>query len=141
MSDSQIGTVVIVVNSKRQILLGKRKNAVKSGYYGLPGGRLEEKEKLHMCVHRELKEETSLEANSLRYLCVVKEWQEDEQHDFVHFIFVCDQWSSEPKLAEPDKCEGWHWFGLDELPAKIMPGHLEGIQQFRRNRQGSLIDN
>jgi ADP-ribose pyrophosphatase YjhB (NUDIX family) len=41
-----IGTCVVLTNTNNQILLGKRKNSYKAGYFGLPGGRIELNEKI-----------------------------------------------------------------------------------------------
>ena len=131
MNKQQIGTAVIVVNDENKILLGKRKNSSKAGCYGLPGGRLEKKEKLIACAVRELKEETNLDSKDISYLCVVKEWQADENHDFVHFIYVCREWTGKLELLEPDKCEAWQWFELDNLPENVLPGHLAGINELK----------
>ena len=30
------------------------------------------------------------------------------------------EWNSgEPKVLEPDKCEGWNWYSLDQLPKPL----------------------
>lgn len=31
------------------------------------------------------------------------------------------QFEGEPKLLEPDKCEGWQWFDWDSLPEPLFP--------------------
>ncbi|NCN03620.1 MAG: NUDIX domain-containing protein [Candidatus Pacebacteria bacterium] len=126
----QIGTVIILLNNKNQILLGKRKNAFKAGLYGLPGGRIDRGENLTDGAKRELREETNLDAEDIRYLSVIKEWQEEKDHDFIHFIFLCKKWSRELQVLEPDKCEGWKWFSLDNLPKDILNGHLAAIESF-----------
>ncbi len=127
-----IGCAVIVNNDQGKILLGKRKNAYKSGLYGLPGGRIEGKEKALMAAKRELWEETRLKAQSLKYVGVVKEWQDG--YTFIHFIYLCTQWEGEIKLTEPEKCQSWTWFALNNLPKGILPGHLQGIE-FLQNKQ------
>lgn len=123
----QIGTAVIVINSKNQVLLGKRKNGFRSGTYGMPGGRVDRGEKLLECAKRELKEETGLDATSISHLGVVKEWQPSQDHDFVHFIFVCDSWEGKPIVVEPEKCENWEWYSLDSLPEDTLTGHKAAI--------------
>lgn len=124
----QIGTVIILLNDKHQILLGRRKNAFKAGLYGLPGGRVDRGENLTDGARRELEEETGVFAQNLEYLSVVKEWQADNDSDFVHFVFLCKKWSREIQVLEPNKCEGWHWFSLNDLPKDILDGHLAAIE-------------
>jgi 8-oxo-dGTP diphosphatase len=121
-----IGCAVIVKNNQGQVLLGKRKNAYRSSLYGFPGGRIDKDEKALAASKRELLEETGLKANNLKYVGVVKEWQ--DSYNFIHFIYLCTEWKGDLKLMEPDKCEDWEWFSLDSLPQDILPGHLQGIR-------------
>jgi len=115
--------------TKTKFLLGKRKNAYMSGYYGLPGGRMELKESLWESVKRELKEETGLQAQQIKYLGVVRELQ--STYNFIHFAFLCEKYAGEVTNTEPEKCEGWEWFELDEIPQQTLPGHLAGIDIFK----------
>ena len=119
MHKYQIGTALIVLNENNQVLLGKRKNNVRAGNYGLPGGRIEKGEKLLDCAKRELKEETNLEAVEIEFLVAVKEWQLDQDHDFVHFVFLCKKYGGDLKTMEPDKCEDWEWFDLDKVSGRL----------------------
>lgn len=117
-----IGAVVIVVHEDGdKILMGERKNSYKAGWYGMPGGKIEFEEPLPRGAARELTEETTLVPNSLVYLGVVREKQED--YTFIHFGFVTRDYSGQPKNVEPEKCVGWEWHPLDNLPTKILPGH------------------
>lgn len=120
-----IGACVLVINDKNQILLGKRKNSYKAGYYGVPGGRVEPGELLEDTAKRELLEETNIQAEQLEYVGVVKEDQ--GEWDFIHFVFVCRQWNGELSTVEPEKCEGWEWYDLVALPAPILAGHEAAI--------------
>lgn len=127
MNDQEnIGCAIIVKNQQGNILLGKRKNAYRSGMHGVPGGRIDRDEKALDAAKRELFEETTLKAKSLDYIGVVKEWQ--ESYTFIHFIYLCTDWDGDVQLAEPDKCESWEWFDLNELPKGILPGHMQGIE-------------
>lgn len=129
-----LGACVIVLNAdKTQVLLGKRKNSYKAGWYGLPGGRLEVGEPVLACATRELQEETGLVTNQLEYLGVVRDWQ--ETYDFIHFVFLYAEPSGEAVCSEPDKCEGWEWFPLDQLPSPVLDGHLGAIQLFLNRHQ------
>ncbi|MBW7956024.1 NUDIX hydrolase [Patescibacteria group bacterium] len=127
-----IGCCVIIQNPEGHILLAKRKNSYKEGYFGLPGGRVEGAELLTDCALRELREETSLEAKHLEYVGVVREWQENfpegGPNSFVHFIFVCKEWEGSPVTMEPEKAALWEWYSLDNLPDPILPGHLAGLK-------------
>lgn len=131
-----IGVCAVITNSKNQILLGKRKNSYKSGTYGMPGGRVEINESLGIAINREILEETALENLDCKFLGVVRENQ--GVNDFIHFIFSAKISKQEPRLCEPDKCEGWQWFALDDLPENILTGHLEAIEIFKHGHK--LVD-
>lgn len=130
-TQENIGCAVIVKNAEGKVLLGKRKNAYRSGLYGFPGGRIEPQEKAIEAARRELLEETSLKAKNLDYVGVVKEWQ--GSYHFIHFIYLCRQWDGELQLKEPEKCEGWEWFDLDTLPSSVLPGHFQGLKLLNGN--------
>ncbi len=131
-----IGTCVVLVNLHGQVLLGKRKNSYKAGWYGLPGGRVELNEPIASAVERELSEETGIVTSSLRYLGVVRENQ--ETYDFVHFVYVAEQVADEPQLCEPDKCEGWEWMDIENIADKeILPGHAAAIEMYQNKGMSS----
>lgn len=127
--NSQIGVCIILKNNS-YVVLGKRRNSYQSGTYGLPGGRLAGKESLFAAAKRELFEETGLNAHSVEYLGVIREWQEDKQWNFIHFIFICKEFAGSVEVKEPEKCEGWDWYSLDNLPLPLLPGHKAAIEMF-----------
>lgn len=126
MEPEHIGVCVIVLdNEKNKVLLGKRLNNYKAGMFGLPGGRVELNESLEECGKRELVEETSLKGNNLQYVGVIRELQQG--YNFIHFVFSCDEYDGSPTNVEPEKCEGWKWYPLDNLPENILPGHKAAL--------------
>lgn len=130
-SPQAIGTCALLVNNKGQFLLGKRKNSYKAGFYGLPGGRIELNEPIMTAIKREVKEETGLEIKNLEYVGVVRENLGD--FDFIHFVYVAKNVTQQPKLSEPEKCEGWTWLSLKEIDDTILPGHRAAISMFVEN--------
>lgn len=134
-----LGTCVVIVNNYgNKVLLGKRKNSFMSGYYGLPGGRLELKEKLIDCAKREIFEETGMKVDNLEYLGVIRDLQDG--YTFTHFAFLCKTEECEPKLTEPEKCEGWEWFETDNIPEKILDSHKAAIDIFLNLDKPNLRD-
>lgn len=130
-----IGVAVVVLNKdKSHVLLGKRLNAYKSGWLGLPGGRVDPGEPLINCCRRELLEETGIQAKQIDYLGVVRDFQ--KTYDFIHFAFLCSEYDGEPQVMEPEKCESWDWYSLDKLPNRILPAHRAYIE-FYKNRGSS----
>jgi ADP-ribose pyrophosphatase YjhB (NUDIX family) len=139
-SEEQLGVCVIILDKNhKNILLGKRLNSYRAGTYGLPGGRLNKKETLIEGARRELVEETSLIANKLQYVGVIREYQEDNNFNFIHFVYSCDDFSGIPKTVEPDKCEGWRWYPLDTLPENLIKGHRWALDMYRK-KSSTLCD-
>ncbi|NQU82420.1 MAG: NUDIX domain-containing protein [Parcubacteria group bacterium] len=128
-----VGANVFVLR-KNSLLLGKRKNIYGDGSWGLPGGHLEYKEEMKEATRRELKEETGLDATDFQFVNLVNDTRQDEHYLQVGFLAKDVVDDKEPKLMEPDRCEEWKWFDLDNLPENIFVGHIKQIQAFKENR-------
>jgi len=119
-NDQHLGVCAILLNPQGKILMGKRKNGYKSGFFGFPGGRVEINERLLTAIKREVKEETGIDSNDFVYLGVVKENQ--GKIDFLHFIYKLENVSTTAQLLEPDKCEGWQWIEVNKIE-NLLAGH------------------
>lgn len=124
MNSQPIG-VFIILTKDNMVLLGKRKNAYKSGSHGCPGGRLELAESLIECATRELLEETGVRSTSFRFVGVIRELQEG--YNFIHFAFECNKYDGDIRVMELEKCESWDYCPIDKLPTSILPAHKAGI--------------
>lgn len=130
--EQTIGVSIILLDeTKTMLLLGKRINCYKAGHFGLPTGRVEQNEPIEIAAKRELLEETSLNALSLTYLGVAREFQGD--HNFVHFAYICQEFHGTVTNQETEKCESWNWYTFDQLPDPILPGHQAAITMFLKN--------
>lgn len=117
----RIGVGVMILNDKGQVLLGKRKASHGTGEWCYPGGHQEFGEKLFETARREALEETGLEVDDFKLVSVFDEMRYIKS-DGKHYLNVCLQTKvvkGEPKVMEPDKCEAWEWFDLDNLPQPI----------------------
>jgi len=117
MNKKQIGIGVIVVLTKGdKILLGKRKNSIGHGTWSPAGGSLDFGETFEACARRELFEETGLACkNVVQGFATNNVAIEDGMH-YITVVMYADYVAGEPKLAEPEKCDGWQWFDFDKLP-------------------------
>ncbi|OGE79061.1 MAG: hypothetical protein A2751_01040 [Candidatus Doudnabacteria bacterium RIFCSPHIGHO2_01_FULL_46_14] len=113
-----------------KVLLGKRKGAHGEGQYAPPGGGLDNMESFEQCARREVREETGMEIDNLRFLSLSNLKTYPPAH-FVNIGIIADWKSGEPQNLEPDKSEDWAWYDLDNLPHPLfanVPIYLEAIR-------------
>ena len=121
-----IGVCALIFNLKGEILLGKRKNSYMAGFYGLPGRRVELNEPLQTALEREVQEETSLKLVNATYTGVIRENQ--NEYDFIHFIYAAKNVHGEHRLLEPEKCDAWQWFDIKKIPDLTLPAHKAAVE-------------
>jgi 8-oxo-dGTP diphosphatase len=115
-----VGVSCIIIKGSR-VLLGKRKGVRGAGTWAFPGGHLELYEEPEDAAAREAFEETSVKVSLPRFAAMTNDiFREDKRH-YITLHFVCSYKSGEPKITEPEKCEGWEWFKCDELPEPLFP--------------------
>ncbi len=140
MNRPKVGVGVAVLR-ENQVLLGKRIGSHGEGEWAFPGGHLEFGETIEACAKRELLEETGLQALVLE----TGGWSSDVMAEDKHYITlfaVVRQFEGEPKLLEPEKCEGWQWFPLDALPEPLFAPIHTFLKQKAPHEQvlSSLLD-
>jgi len=125
--------VGIIVIKDNKILMGKRLVEVGYGKYGLPGGHLEYGESIEAAAHRELLEEAGLKAD-LKLINITNDPKTigPFQH-YIHFVFEAYNIQGEPMNTEPDKCSGWEWFALDNLPEDIFFGQQKMLNGYLKH--------
>ena len=59
-------------------------------------------------------------------------YSNDAHHDndlhYVTLLFVCTNFSGNPKIMEPEKCSEVAWFSLDNLPEPLFPVLTEKLK-------------
>ncbi len=119
-----MGVAILLVDTiGPKILLGRRRNSYGAGKWGLPAGRLRLHEPIDESMKRELEEETGVTPVVFQYLGVVRDFQDALGGSFIHFAYLCSSYRGEIVNREPDKCEGWHWFDMDDVPSDMVRGH------------------
>jgi 8-oxo-dGTP diphosphatase len=124
----------IIIRDGDKILFGLRKNCFGAGEWGLPSGHLEFRERAIDTAVREVLDETGakLEPEKLTLVAV-----DDTpiKNDAEHHLQIAFEYLGkiDPKLVEPDLCDEWRWFAMNDLPKKIFSGHRQIIKNYATN--------
>ena len=121
---------LVVMNKKLEILLGKRRvPPPEDGLYGFPGGKLEFGEMLEQACRRELFDETDLVMfRGGTFLGYIEAVIPDVGH-FIEMFYIVDNYTRKVVNKESEKCYGWEWFPLDNLPKEQTVGLKKFEQQ------------
>lgn len=120
----------VMIFKDGKVLLGKRKNSHGAGEYAFPGGHFEYMESFDQCAKREVKEETEMEIENVRFLRLSNLKSYAPKH-YVDIGMIADWKSGEPKIMEPEKIEGWNWYNIDNLPEPLfftIPSYIEAYK-------------
>ncbi len=139
MERHKIRSIVLLFLIKdKKICLGKRQNTgFMDGYWALPGGHVEAEESASQGMIREAKEELGIDItkHDLEYALASYRNAGKEKGEAVDFFFTCEHWQGEVVNAEPDKCEGWHFFDLNNLPSPLSPSQKAAIDAWRMGKK------
>lgn len=129
---TRVGVGVMVVRDGK-VLVQKRKGSHGAGEYSWPGGHLEYLESFEGCARRECREEAGIEIDNVRFVRLMNMTKYAPKH-YVDIGLMADWKSGEPQVLEPEKCEGWEWFDLDQLPEPLfafLPSYFEALKTGR----------
>ncbi len=109
--------VVVLVRAEAvpRVLLIQRGNPPFAGDWALPGGFVDEGERVIDAAPRELSEETGLHLDELELLGVYDTPGRDPRGWTVSVVYVA-QLSSETTVAGADDARDARWFAVDSLP-------------------------
>lgn len=97
--------------TNKTLLLVKRKNPPHG--WALPGGLMDVGETVEDAVKRELKEETNLIANSVKFFRIMSDPERDPRFHAVSIVYYIESFSGTAKAADDAKDVGW--FGYDDI--------------------------
>lgn len=112
--------VWVIIVENWQILLGLRKWSHWEWTWAPPGWHLEFMETFEQCWVREVKEETDLDVSDLEYIDLTQDFFHEESRHYITIFMKAEWFSGELKNLEPQKCETWKWFDIDNLPNNLM---------------------
>ncbi len=106
-------TVIILNDSRDQVLMAVRGVEPEKGKLDLPGGFVEVDEEIETAMRREVREETGLEVNILGMLGAYTNHYMDDRWT-ADITYVVTIKSGEPAAA--DDVAELHWYKIDEIP-------------------------
>lgn len=116
-----------------KVLIGKRVSSHGDGEYGFQGGHLEYLESIEECARREVREETGIEIENIRFLCMTNVIAYAPKH-YIDIGVTADWKSGEPATKEPEKVEKWEWFDIKNPPQPLfamVPHYFEALKTSR----------
>ena len=125
-----VDVALITTEAAPRVLLIRRLKAPYAGHWALPGGFVDENERLIDAARRELLEETGLEQADLEQLHTFGDPGRDPRGWTVSVVYMARVW---PQLLTPkagDDAAEVNWFLLDNLPPLAFD-HLDVLNRVR----------
>jgi ADP-ribose pyrophosphatase YjhB (NUDIX family) len=125
--DNPIPSVAVVTcNEKGQLLLVKRKEEPRKGFWSLPGGFMDDGESAIQAALRELQEETGLKGIVKRFIKIFN--QETDLYGHV-IIITYEVGITGGRLQAGDDAECADFFDIEDLPPLAFSFQEEAIEQ------------
>jgi 8-oxo-dGTP diphosphatase len=99
-----------------RVLLIRRLNDPFAGTWALPGGFVEENERLVDAARRELHEETGITVDALEQLYTAGDPGRDPRGWTVSVVYLAQINSTDVQAVASDDAEAVDWFPIDKLP-------------------------
>jgi 8-oxo-dGTP pyrophosphatase MutT (NUDIX family) len=130
---------IFLVKDDRVLLQRRYNTGYEDGNYSVPAGHVDAAETVSLAAARELLEETGISVipESLEMIHVMHRTKPDEAIDRVDFFFRAQEWSDEPVIAEPEKCDQLCWASFDQLPDNVVPYIRFALEQMMANNRYS----
>lgn len=134
MAERHLVDVHILLVRDHELLLTQRRdrNLAFDGMWHLPSGKLNAGESVLDAAVREAEEEVGviIQLPDLQHVHTIHV-NGSGPEPRLGLFFATQRWIGEPTNCEPDKCSSVRWFGLDELPSKIIDYPAAGIDAYR----------
>ena len=128
----KVGIGVMVIKDG-QVLLGKRRGTHGAGEFAWPGGHMEYMESFEETARREVMEEAGIEIENIRFLRLQNLKDYAPKH-YVDIGLIADWKSGEPQVMEPERCESWGWYDINQLPQPLFKTILTYVEAYQTGR-------
>ena len=136
MKNARVGVSIILINKNFEVLIGKRKGSHGEGMWAVPGGKLDPGETYKECCDRELMEEIGINFREYKKEGFSEDFfdknGEVEQYTTLYFSVKSIDINIEIQNLEPNKCEGWEWIHIENLPENLFCDTYNQIQLLER---------
>jgi A/G-specific adenine glycosylase len=123
--------IAVIMNDKDKLLIDKRRHeGFLGGMWELPGGKKQKNETFKQTVQREVLEETGLQVETIKKICIVK-------HAYSHFSVTLHTYLCKPVSGKacPLGCEEVKWIRPTELNQFAFPsGTMKIFDCLRKNK-------
>ena len=121
------------------MLTGTRKGSHGEGERSIPGGHLEYGETFKDVCYRELEEETGVtramvENFPFEHYGFSEDFYDEKHYVTLYFIIDIGKNVLPIENREPDKCEGWEWRALTDVPQKMFCHTTEVLEKLAREK-------
>lgn len=120
---------VLLFDAGRLALLRRARTGFMDGYYALPGGHQEHGESVVSAADRELREELGVTGAALTPVCVLP--YRAGRHQGINFVLEARDWTSTPRINEPELFDALVWAAPDDLPEPF-PDWIPTALELRR---------
>lgn len=101
------------------------------GYWVLPGGHVDYRERVEQAVVREMKEELGISVKIKKLIGVYSDPKRDPRYHTVSVVYLCQKIRGRIKLDH--EALEFKFFSLNSLPEKIGFDHRKIINDFKKN--------
>lgn len=136
----RVAVYLVLINEKKILLQRRFNTGWMDGKYSLPSGHVEGHETIFDALIRETKEETGLlvKEKDLEIVHIMHRTKSD--FDYIDFFVLAKNWSGEPKIIEPEKCDDLSWFSLDNLPDNLLSNVIQAVSKYYKKEFFSEFD-
>jgi 8-oxo-dGTP diphosphatase len=122
---------LFLIRDSKVLLLRRFNTGYEDGKYSVIAGHLDGDEEIKAAAIREAREEAGIEISPLD-LQVVGVMHRKSNDERIDFFLAAASWSGEITNREPDRCDQWAWFDVDELPDNVIPYVRRALDNYRR---------